>query len=83
MNLANFDAASVDWQPLPGPDGNPADHIEMSIMNVDDEAKIVDVLFKFAANEKILLPIIKSQEWYLFLCSNESSILFRDLSLKQ
>ena len=52
MNLANFDAASVDWQPLPGPDGNPADHIEMSIMNVDDEAKIVDVLFKFAANEK-------------------------------
>ena len=45
MNLANFDAASVDWQPLPGPDGNPEDHIEMSIMNVDDEAKIVDVLF--------------------------------------
>ena len=27
----------------------------MSILNIDDEAKIVDVLFKFAANEKILL----------------------------
>ena len=48
MNLANFDPASVDWQPLPGADGSPEDHIEMSIMNVDDEAKIVDVLFKFA-----------------------------------
>ena len=49
-----FDESAVNWQPLPGPDGSPADHIGMSILSVDDEAKIIDVLFKFAANEKII-----------------------------
>ena len=48
-----FDENAVSWQPLPGPDGSPADHIGMSILSVDDKAKIIDVLFKFAANEKI------------------------------
>ena len=51
MNLVNFDVASVDWQPLPGPDGNPADHIEMSIMNVDDDAKIVEALPLYPAEK--------------------------------
>ena len=49
-----FNESEVNWQPLPGPDGNPADHIGMSILSVDDNAKIIDVLFKFAANEKII-----------------------------
>ena len=49
-----FDESAVTWQPLPGPDGSPADHIGMSILSVDDKAKIIDVLFKFAANEKII-----------------------------
>ena len=55
LDLNSFDESKVEWDPLPGPDGSPADHIGMSILNIDDEAKIVDVLFKFAANEKILL----------------------------
>ena len=54
LDLNSFDESKVEWDPLPGPDGSPADHIGMSILNIDDEAKIVDVLFKFAANEKIL-----------------------------
>tara|TARA_B100000073_G_C23361848_1_gene423198 strand:- start:52 stop:513 length:462 start_codon:yes stop_codon:yes gene_type:complete len=54
INLNTFNEETVDWQPLPGPDGSAADHIGMSILNIDDNAKIVDVLFKFAANEKIL-----------------------------
>ena len=54
MNLVNFDEKAVDWQPLPGPDGSPAEHIGMSILSVDDNAKIIDVLFKFSANQKII-----------------------------
>ena len=52
--LTMFDETKIDWKPLPDPDGNPADHISMSILCLDDEAKIVDVLFRFSANEKIL-----------------------------
>mgnify|MGYP001449281786 FL=1 len=82
MNLANFDAAAVDWQPLPGPDGNPADHIEMSIVNVDDDAKIVDVLFKFAANEKILLHRHTSN-FNTFVVQGEHRIYEPDGALKE
>ena len=53
-NSIIFDETKIDWKPLPDPDGNPADHISMSILNLDDEAKIADVLFKFAAEAKIL-----------------------------
>ena len=53
-NSTLFDENTVNWKPLPGPDGSPADHIGMSILNVDEKAKIVDVLFKFEANKKIL-----------------------------
>ncbi len=55
INLSSFDETKINWEPLPGPDGSPADHIGMSILYIDDTAKIVDVLFKFAAKEKILL----------------------------
>ena len=82
MNLANFDAAAVNWQPLPGPDGNPADHIEMSIVNVDDDAKIVDVLFKFAANEKILLHRHTSN-FNTFVVQGEHRIYEPDGALKE
>ena len=50
-----FDASAIDWQPLPAPDGSPSPHIGMSILEVDEKAYIVDVLFKFAANEKIVM----------------------------
>ena len=49
-NLSRFDERTVDWQPLPD-----VDHVWLSILNVDDTAKIVDVLFKFSAHEKIIL----------------------------
>ena len=52
---ASFDESNVSWEPLPGPDGLPADHIGMSILNVDDQANIVDVLFKFDAGAKIVM----------------------------
>ena len=54
LNIQHFDETKINWQPLPGPDGSPADHLGCSILHIDDEAKIVDVLFKFSANEKIV-----------------------------
>ena len=53
--LASFNESNVSWEPLPGPDGLPADHIEMSILNIADQANIVDVLFKFEARAKIVM----------------------------
>ena len=49
-NLYSFDKSKINWQPLPG-----VDHAQLSILDVDDTAKIVDILFKFSANEKIVL----------------------------
>ena len=54
IKVANtFDEAKVDWKPLPNPDGKPTEHVSMSFLNIDREGKIVDILFKFSANEKI------------------------------
>ena len=49
-NLYSFDESKINWQPLPG-----VDHAQLAILDVDDTAKIVDILFKFSANEKIVL----------------------------
>lgn len=49
-DLYSFDESGVNWQPLPD-----IDHVWLSVLDVDDTAKIVDVLFKFSANEKIVL----------------------------
>ena len=45
LDINSFDESKIDWKPLPGPDGDPAEHISLSILNVDDKAKIVDVFF--------------------------------------
>ncbi len=46
----NFDESNIRWYQLEG-----IDHISYHICSVDVAGKIVDVLFKFAANEKIIL----------------------------
>ena len=50
MDLHTFDDSNIDWQQLEG-----FDHLSYRIMDVNRESQIVDVLFKFAANEKIAL----------------------------
>lgn len=50
MSNENFDESKVDWKALPD-----TEHIWLSILDVDDTAKVVDVLFKFSANEKIVM----------------------------
>ena len=52
---ASFDESNVSWEPLPGPGGLPADDIGMSILNVDDQANIEDLPFKFDAGAKIVM----------------------------
>ena len=50
MNVSSFDESKVHWQRLPD-----LDHLWPSILDVGETAKVVDVLFKFAANQKIVL----------------------------
>ncbi len=50
MSTHTFDDSNIDWQRL-----GDFEHLHYSILDVDSENKIADVLFKFAANEKILL----------------------------
>ena len=49
-NLNSFDEATIQWGQLPG-----IEHAWLSILTVDDTAKVIDVLFKFSANEQIVL----------------------------
>ena len=44
-NLIQFNESEIDWKPAPGPDGEPLDHVSLSFLNVDENAKIVDLLF--------------------------------------
>jgi quercetin dioxygenase-like cupin family protein len=45
-----FDSDDVPWQTLEG-----FDHLHYSILNIDRENKIIDVIFKFAARRQIVL----------------------------
>jgi hypothetical protein len=45
-----FDDANINWQTLEG-----FEHLHYSILDIDKQNKIVDVLFKFAAHQQIVL----------------------------
>ena len=46
----NFDDGNIRWNRHPD-----LEHLEFSILNVDEVNYILDILFKFDANEKIIL----------------------------
>lgn len=50
MTEFNFDDRNIRWYQLEG-----IDHASYYVMSVDIENKIVDVLFKFDANQKVIL----------------------------
>ena len=50
MIAFNFDDRNISWQTL---DDLP--HLHFSILDVDEKNQIADVLFKFAANQQIVL----------------------------
>jgi hypothetical protein len=45
-----FDSADIPWQTLEG-----FDHLHYSILNIDRQNQIIDVIFKFAARRQIVL----------------------------
>lgn len=45
-----FDDSRIKWQVLDG-----FDHLQYSILDIDEPGKIIDVLFKFAARQQIVL----------------------------
>lgn len=48
--VAGFDQSNIQWNMLEG-----IDHVWYHVLKVDPEAKIVDLLLKFAANQRIVL----------------------------
>jgi quercetin dioxygenase-like cupin family protein len=50
MPAYNFDDSNIDWQRL-----GDFEHLHFSILNIDERNNIADVLFKFAANQQIVL----------------------------
>ncbi|APX84571.1 regulator [Methylorubrum extorquens] len=50
MATLAFDDRNITWRTIDG-----FDHIAYHILSVDETARIVDLLFKFAANERIVL----------------------------
>jgi hypothetical protein len=51
----SFDDRNIKWNTLTLPPVGELQHLLFSILSVDEESHIVHVLFKFAANEKIIL----------------------------
>lgn len=50
MNHSAFDDRSINWQTIAG-----FEHLLYNILSIDEHAKIIDVLFKFSANQQIVL----------------------------
>jgi quercetin dioxygenase-like cupin family protein len=50
MAAYTFDDSNISWNTL-----GDFEHLHFSILNIDEINKISDVLFKFAANEKIVM----------------------------
>ena len=50
MNPGPFDDRHIQWNTLAG-----FDHLHYSILDIDEPNKIVDVLFRFAARQQIVL----------------------------
>jgi quercetin dioxygenase-like cupin family protein len=55
MTQYNFDDRNIKWNKLTLPPVGELKHLLFSVLNVDEENHVVHVLFKFSANEKIIL----------------------------
>lgn len=74
---SNFNDADVTWQQLPN-----AEHLWFTILDVDEEYKVIDIIFKMAANEQILLHRHTAPNNMLVL-SGEHRLYEPDGSLKE
>jgi hypothetical protein len=72
-----FDDSHIQWQTLSG-----FDHLQYSILDIDESNKIVDVLFKFAARQQIVLHRHKALN-KTFVIQGEHRLYHADGSLKE
>jgi hypothetical protein len=72
-----FNDTDVAWQQLPD-----TEHLWFTILDIDEENKVIDVIFKMAANEQILLHRHTAPNNMLVL-SGEHRLYKPDGSLKE
>lgn len=72
-----FDDANIQWQTLAG-----FDNLQYSILDIDEQHKTVDVLFKFAARQQIVLHRHKVLN-KMFVIQGEHRLYHTDGSLKE
>lgn len=77
MNAYLFDDRRIDWQTLDG-----FQHLRYFILNIDTGSKIIDVLFKFAAGQQIVLHRHKAPN-HIFVVQGEHRIYHADGGLKE
>lgn len=76
MTPYSFDDRNIRWQSLDG-----IEHLNYWILGVDDQAKIADVIFKFASNQQIILHRHKALNHTLVL-QGEHRLYHADGSIK-
>jgi quercetin dioxygenase-like cupin family protein len=72
-----FDEGNIVWRKLDG-----LDHVEFYVYKVDDENRIIDVIFKFAANQKVALHRHKAP-YITFVVQGELRFYRPDGELKE
>lgn len=77
MTNSLFNDANINWQTL-----GDFEHLLYSILNVDEENKTIDAIFKFAANQQIVLHRHKALN-HLFVIQGEHRIYQANGALKE
>ncbi len=77
MTVHTFDDSNIKWNRL-----GDFEHLHYSILAIDEKNRIADVLFKFAANEKIVLHRHKAHN-NTFVVQGEHRLYKPDGTLKE
>lgn len=77
MAMYSFDDSNIHWQKL-----GDFEHLVYSILDIDEKNKIADVLFKFAANEQIVLHRHMAQN-NMFVIQGEHRLYKPDGEIKE
>jgi hypothetical protein len=72
-----FDDSNINWQTL-----GDFEHLHYAILDIDESSKIIDVIFKFAANRQILLHRHKALN-KTFVIQGEHRLYHADGELKE
>ena len=77
MTIYAFDDRNIRWHALEG-----IEHLHYSVLDIDESNKIIDVLFKFSANQQIVLHRHKVLN-HLFVIQGEHRIYEADGTVKE